>query len=459
MAASAFVEETRKRLEKMKSDDHLHESEHFVRHNSAPVSVKPEVASSSVAQPQPPNPPAPTRSLAGFVWSFFGGGAGTEQGPDASTGTDASPNSVTTNQSPDLPALKDLAQQAVESSNLADSKETSELIPVTAGTSEGLIPLKETRRSSILESALSFIGSFVDPGYSEGEDGERSPRGEHAAENLGDPNAWPTSFAPLPPDEQIEETGTSPKPDTTSLTGTSPPNTAAVSTEPHALSPEEEEALRLEEEMNSYMNESDLADWELAEQAHLKRKERERTDYYAEKFTAPTAKKPTSVTLTDGMADPATSKKELTQLLLDTLPPLLLLDRESDTVPVLSLSLAEAIRTQLPHMHRESRRWSLLYSLEQHGISLSTLYRLSSAYNGPIILGIKNNLGELFGAFLTDSLIPRGGYYGTGECFLWKALNKAEPWEIKVFRATGKNEFMIHTENSFLSFGGGWVCL
>ena len=44
---------------------------------------------------------------------------------------------------------------------------------------------------------------------------------------------------------------------------------------------------------------------------------------------------------------------------------------------------------------------------------------------------------------------------GTGECFLWKA--GTPPWDLRVFQATGNNEFMVHTEASFLSFGGGLV--
>ena len=68
--------------------------------------------------------------------------------------------------------------------------------------------------------------------------------------------------------------------------------------------------------------------------------------------------------------------------------------------------------------------WSLIYSLEQDGTSLSTLYSSNEAYRGRrggFVLVIRDGAGGTFGAYLSDALHPSPHYYGNGECFLWKA--------------------------------------
>lgn len=66
-----------------------------------------------------------------------------------------------------------------------------------------------------------------------------------------------------------------------------------------------------------------------------------------------------------------------------------------------------------------------MYSLEQHGVSLTTLYERCSRkefQKGGFVLVVKDYGGGLFGAFVNERLRVSGGrYYGTGECFLWKA--------------------------------------
>lgn len=66
-----------------------------------------------------------------------------------------------------------------------------------------------------------------------------------------------------------------------------------------------------------------------------------------------------------------------------------------------------------------------MYSLEQHGVSLTTLYERCSRkefQKGGFVLVVKDDGGGLFGAFVNERLRVSGGrYYGTGECFLWKA--------------------------------------
>jgi hypothetical protein len=77
---------------------------------------------------------------------------------------------------------------------------------------------------------------------------------------------------------------------------------------------------------------------------------------------------------------------------------------------------------------------NLIYSLDQHGISLSTLYRLVKPNKGPCVLVVKDaddnvssrtwgyndnklilSRKKVFGAFLNEPLKPGSRYYGTGE--------------------------------------------
>jgi hypothetical protein len=48
------------------------------------------------------------------------------------------------------------------------------------------------------------------------------------------------------------------------------------------------------------------------------------------------------------------------------------------------------VRPYIPRRYRIAQKWNLLYSLDQHGISLATLYSLTKDYDGPCILVIKD---------------------------------------------------------------------
>ncbi|KAI9318404.1 TLD-domain-containing protein [Dichotomocladium elegans] len=130
-----------------------------------------------------------------------------------------------------------------------------------------------------------------------------------------------------------------------------------------------------------------------------------------------------------------------------------LVERRPDTVPVLSTSMADQLRPFLPRRYRVAPQWTLLYSLDQHGTSLATLYRRVGTNKGPCLLAIKDANDQVFGAFLNEALKPNPSYYGTGECFLW-TQNKATS-QCRVFPWTGRNEYMILAETDFIAVGGG----
>ncbi|KAI4158239.1 MAG: hypothetical protein LQ342_007613 [Letrouitia transgressa] len=108
-------------------------------------------------------------------------------------------------------------------------------------------------------------------------------------------------------------------------------------------------------------------------------------------------------------------------------PPLtpLTLAPPSSSSPILTRSLAEEIRLLIPPRLQLLESWSLVYSLDLHGVSLATLYAKCTSRSLPkgtsFVLVVRDALGGTFGAYLTDPPHPSPSFYGTGECFLWRA--------------------------------------
>ncbi|RPA98825.1 TLD-domain-containing protein [Choiromyces venosus 120613-1] len=123
-------------------------------------------------------------------------------------------------------------------------------------------------------------------------------------------------------------------------------------------------------------------------------------------------------------------------------------------------ALAEEIRLLLPPRLQLHETWSLRYSLEQHGVSLSTLYdRTSAAGAGGggggagYVLVVRDLSGGIFGAYLNEPPRPTGRYIGTGECFLWKSSQA--PLRFRAFPYSGINDYLILADSGYLSVGGG----
>ncbi|KAI9593554.1 TLDc domain-containing protein, partial [Syncephalis fuscata] len=95
---------------------------------------------------------------------------------------------------------------------------------------------------------------------------------------------------------------------------------------------------------------------------------------------------------------------------------------------------------------RLSRRWSLLYSLDQHGISFTTM--LNRVENkGPIILAIQDEENKIFGGYATESFKPHIGCYGSDQ----DPSNGKD--KLEVYSWTGKNDYSIMTEPNYIAMG------
>lgn len=146
---------------------------------------------------------------------------------------------------------------------------------------------------------------------------------------------------------------------------------------------------------------------------------------------------------------------------LPPLPPLNLVGYKNSTKHrLLDEELAGNIRNLVPARLQLFDEWTLVYSLEQHGISINTLYRncdpeyqlqqlkkkrvdkgygdaiirnmvvgASGPYNSyetkrpqGYVLIVKDEKNSKFGCYLNENLkiMDHKRYYGNGECFLWK---------------------------------------
>ncbi|KAK9450009.1 TLD-domain-containing protein [Limtongia smithiae] len=145
--------------------------------------------------------------------------------------------------------------------------------------------------------------------------------------------------------------------------------------------------------------------------------------------------------------------------------------RERTKTRLLTRELAEEIRHLLPLRLQLYDTWRLCYSLEQHGVSITTLYNQCVPPRGAsrpgYVLLVEDKAGGIFGAYLNEYPHPtkNGRYYGNGECFLWKskvipplatAASAANGKDSDAaFPYTGINDYMILCEPFFLSVGGG----
>lgn len=143
---------------------------------------------------------------------------------------------------------------------------------------------------------------------------------------------------------------------------------------------------------------------------------------------------------------------------------------------ILTECLAEELRQHVPSILQISHTWELLYSIEQSGTSLQTLYHNCHPKSNEnlnrrrgFFIIVEDTRGNVFGAYINDHLRPldRKYYYGNGDCFLWKIeRGKVKnlddnthsgkcSLDLKVFPYTSMNDFIIYSNYNFFSIGSG----
>lgn len=92
--------------------------------------------------------------------------------------------------------------------------------------------------------------------------------------------------------------------------------------------------------------------------------------------------------------------------------------------------------------------WSLVFGTSRDGFSLRNLYRQMEGHNGPVLLVLRDQDGQIFGAFSSSALRLSKSFYGTGETFLFSFSP-----ELKVFKWTGSNSFFVKGDLDSLMMG------
>jgi len=138
--------------------------------------------------------------------------------------------------------------------------------------------------------------------------------------------------------------------------------------------------------------------------------------------------------------------------------PLKLEDRYDSTIPVINNRIAEQIRTRIPALYKEAIHWKLLYSIDQHGLSLKTLYS-NIKHAGPCVMAITTENNEIFGAFTSEPFDPSisNNYYGSGLSFIWKVNDHDN---VDFYQSMGgSNQYYMLADNHFIAMGGGYATI
>ena len=70
-----------------------------------------------------------------------------------------------------------------------------------------------------------------------------------------------------------------------------------------------------------------------------------------------------------------------------------------------------------------------------------------------MLLAVRDAGDRVFGAWMGEGIHPsKGAYYGSGESFLWQMVASDR---VRVFKWTGRNDYVALCEPDYISFGGG----
>ncbi|XBW34967.1 hypothetical protein QEN19_000532 [Hanseniaspora menglaensis] len=139
---------------------------------------------------------------------------------------------------------------------------------------------------------------------------------------------------------------------------------------------------------------------------------------------------------------------------------------------LLKEDMVPELRALMPGRIKLYTTWTMLYSLEQNGASLNTLYRCCKEEyenyklksNGftrkGYLLIIQDMEDSIFGLFTNEPFHPLSNhkFYGNGESFLWRIensiLNKGS-YTFEGFPFQNENFFVIYSTNKMMQIGGG----
>jgi len=134
---------------------------------------------------------------------------------------------------------------------------------------------------------------------------------------------------------------------------------------------------------------------------------------------------------------------------------------------VLSPPLLDSLRHFVPDRLYDCNMW-MKYSLLRDGASMSILLRNIRGSNA-VLLAIETTTGDVFGCYTNTPWKKTYGYFGTGECFVWKMkqtrgtkchslLDQVQmESEVEVFAFSNENDMTQVCKHDFIAVGGGTI--
>lgn len=121
------------------------------------------------------------------------------------------------------------------------------------------------------------------------------------------------------------------------------------------------------------------------------------------------------------------------------------LDKPSE---IFSPPQLKELHSHLPYYHQYTN-WSLAFTISQDGCALKSFYTKSEGINNSII-AVKDEDGNVFGAYASEGFNPTSNFSGTGETFLFTFYQGNR---VQVFNATGNNEYYMYCDYNQICFG------
>ena len=121
------------------------------------------------------------------------------------------------------------------------------------------------------------------------------------------------------------------------------------------------------------------------------------------------------------------------------------LDIPSD---ILNTNQLKELHSRLPNYHQYSNLYRI-FSISVDGSNLKTLYNKCEGINNSVLI-IRDEEGNVFGAYASEEFTPTSKFSGTGECFLFTFFKENK---IHIYCSTGINDHYMYCDNEQICFG------
>lgn len=120
----------------------------------------------------------------------------------------------------------------------------------------------------------------------------------------------------------------------------------------------------------------------------------------------------------------------------------------SSSSEILNEAQLKELHSVLPYYHQYTNL-RLMYSLSKDGCALKTFYLKANGISNSILV-VRDDSGNIFGAYASEQYESQSKFYGTGECFLFTFYSSNR---IHCFHTTALNDHYIYSDDSQVAFG------